>query len=61
MITKAKIAIDASGLKQRYIAEKLGIDAGLLSRYVTGEKPMPDTLAKRIANVLQVPVGQVRE
>ena len=60
MITKLKIAIDASGLKQKHIARKVGIDETLLSRFVQGDREAPDDVIKKIANVLKVPQCQLR-
>ena len=60
MITKLKIAISASGLKQSHIAQKIGIDYSLLSRYVTGERECPDDIIKKISKVLKVPRWQLK-
>jgi len=60
MITKLKIAIDASGLKQKHIAKKAGIEATVLSRYVTGDREMDAAALKAIANVLKVPQWSLR-
>ena len=60
-ITKLKIAIDASGLKQIFIAKKIGIDATLLSRYVRGDRELDDDTARKISKVLKVPQWQIRD
>ena len=54
MITRLKIEIIDSGLKQKHIAKKIGIDHTLLSKYVTGERELPPNIAKKIAKLLQV-------
>lgn len=61
MITRAKLAIDASGLKQVFIAKKLGLDYGLLSRYVSGERKMPENVAKMLSVFLKVPIENIYE
>ena len=60
MITKLKVAIDASGLKQKHIAKKAGIEPTLLSRYVTGDRELSDEAVRRIAKVLKVPQWHLR-
>ena len=53
-MTRLKIAIDASGLKQRWLAKEIGIDPSLLSRYVGGYRPTPPGVVKALAKVLKV-------
>lgn len=55
MRTQLKSVIDYSGLKQSYIARRLGISEGLVSKYVTGRRPMPKHIVKAFAVVLGVP------
>lgn len=59
MITKAKIAIDESGLKQIFIAKKLKMDNTELSRYVSGNRKMPYKIAKELSVFLKVPLENV--
>jgi hypothetical protein len=61
MITRAKIAIDQSGLKQIFIAKKLGLDNTLLSMYVTGSRKMPENVAKGLSRLLKVPIWNIVE
>jgi transcriptional regulator with XRE-family HTH domain len=61
VITRAKIAIDKSGLKQRHIAKQIGMDDSLMSHYVSGNRKLPIDVAKKIAKVLKVPVSTVIE
>lgn len=61
MITKAKIAIDASGLKQIHIAKQIGVEHTLLSMYLMGHRPMPMDVAKKLAIYLKVPIWNIVE
>jgi transcriptional regulator with XRE-family HTH domain len=60
MITKLKLAIDRSGLKQAHIAGKLGVHYSLLSKYTTGARPVPEKLEQRIADLLGINVRGLR-
>lgn len=60
MITKLKMAISASGLKQIHIAKKIKVDHTLLSKWVTGEREIPYEMVKKIANVLKVRQGDIK-
>ena len=52
MIKLGKL-IENKGLKKSYIAHKIGISPGLLSKYLSGErKPKLDT-AKKLADILE--------
>jgi transcriptional regulator with XRE-family HTH domain len=52
MVTRLKVAIIASGLKQTHIARKIGVDYYTLSHYVRGERECPPDVLKAIAIVL---------
>jgi len=54
MITKAKLEIDKSGLKQSYIANILDLDETLFSRYLNGHREIPQAILKRLAKILGV-------
>jgi transcriptional regulator with XRE-family HTH domain len=60
MITKLKLAISDSGLKQTFIARKIGIDPAVLSKYVTGTRETPVEVIKKISRVLKVPQWNLR-
>jgi transcriptional regulator with XRE-family HTH domain len=53
-MTNLKKIIDASGLKQKWIAKRIGIDAATLSRYVSGERVAPVDVIKTVAKLLRV-------
>jgi len=52
MITKLKIAIDKSGLKQAHIAKTLGWKYRTLGAYVRGEIRIPTDKAVELAKIL---------
>ena len=54
-----KNLIKKSGLKQRYIASKIGLTASTITNYVTGRrKPRIDT-AKKLAEILNCRVEDI--
>lgn len=61
MITKLKIQIDKSGLKQKWIAQRLNMDPSLMCKYVTGDRVMPDSDLSRIAEILNVKIEDIKE
>jgi len=51
--------IEDKGLKKSYIARKIGISPGLLSKYLSGErKPKLDT-AKKLADILECSIEDI--
>jgi transcriptional regulator with XRE-family HTH domain len=59
MITKLKIVVDKSGLKQRHLANLVGVDESILSRMIRGVIPMPKDVRKGLAKALRVPVADI--
>ena len=58
MIKLGKL-IEDKGLKKSYIARKVGISPGLLSKYLSGErKPKLDT-AKKLADILECSIEDI--
>ena len=58
MIKLGKL-IEDKGLKKSYIARKIGISPGLLSKYLSGErKPKLDT-AKKLADILECSIEDI--
>ena len=58
MIKLGKL-IEDKGLKKSYIARKIGISPGLLSKYLSGErKPKLDT-AKKLADILECSIEEI--
>ena len=58
MIKLEKI-IEDKGLKKSYVARKIGISPGLLSKYLSGErKPKLDT-AKKLADILECSIEDI--
>ena len=58
MIKLGKL-IEDKGLKKSYIAHKIGISPGLLSKYLSGErKPKLDT-AKKLADILECSIEDI--
>ncbi|MCP4492358.1 MAG: helix-turn-helix domain-containing protein [Gammaproteobacteria bacterium] len=53
-MTKLKKIIEASGYRQNWVARRIGIDASLLSRYVSGERVAPAAIVRRLAKLLRV-------
>jgi len=53
-MTRMKLAIEKSGLKQLHIAQKIGIDSTMLSHYVRGERPAPPEVLRAIAKLLKI-------
>jgi transcriptional regulator with XRE-family HTH domain len=54
MITNLKIVIDRSGYKQKHLANAIGVDYTLFSKYVAGDRPLPNDAAKKLAKILKV-------
>jgi ribosome-binding protein aMBF1 (putative translation factor) len=52
MITRLKVAIDKSGLKQNWIADRLDIDETMLSHYVRGERVPPKSILRALSILL---------
>lgn len=50
---KLKLALMEVGMSQCDLAEELGIDDTLLSKYIRGRRPIPHSVAQRISEVLQ--------
>lgn len=40
------------GIKKKWLAKKIGISNVLLSYYLTGSRPMPDKIKKKILEIL---------
>jgi transcriptional regulator with XRE-family HTH domain len=59
-MTKLKKLILQSGIKQKHIAKLIRIDYSLLSRYVTGDREIPDATAWKLARVLGVEVSKIK-
>ena len=55
-----KKQIIASGLKQKYIADRLGICQTVLSRYVTGDRKLPAELARPLAKLLGCKASELK-
>ncbi len=53
MLAEVKAEIGRKGLKQREVARKLGITDDLLSKYIRGVRPMPNTIQVKITQILQ--------
>lgn len=60
MLTKLKMEIEKSGLKQSHIAHVLSIDSTLLSHFVRGERTPTEDVLKRISKLLKVAVDSLR-
>ena len=48
-----KQKIKEKGLKQNWIANKLGLSDGLFSFYLSGDRTMPDEIKKKLIEVLK--------
>jgi transcriptional regulator with XRE-family HTH domain len=48
--------LDERGIRQQWLADKLGVDKSLLSKYRTGKRPMPVAHVARSAELLNLPV-----
>ncbi len=58
-MTKLDKLIEEKGLKKSYIAHKIGISPGLLSKYISGErKPKLDT-AKKLSEILECSIEDI--
>jgi len=53
MYFELKRAILESGLKQIFIARKLGLDPALLSKKLNGYRPITQTEKKQLAEILK--------
>jgi len=56
-----KVAIVASGLSQKVVAQRAGIDIWRLSRIVHGDVTTRPVERRRLARILQTPVEQLFE
>jgi len=48
-----KEKIKEKGLKQNWIANKLGLSDGLFSFYLSGDRTMPEEVKKKLIEVLK--------
>lgn len=53
--TKLKPIIHAQGLRQNWLASKLGISEAMLSRMITGSRNVPEPIANQLVTILRVP------
>lgn len=60
-MTKLKRAVLNSGMKQKWIAEQIGICEWLLSRYVTGERKLPVHRRRQLAKLLGVAQKEIAQ
>lgn len=44
--------IKEKGLKKKWIAEKIGISKVLFSFYITGSRPMPEHIERKLKEIL---------
>lgn len=51
-MTKVKILIDNTGLKQKFIADKIGYHQIYLSEFVNGWQPIKPEIGKKLAKFL---------
>lgn len=51
--------IRAKGLKQNWIANQIGIPAPRFSLMMTGQKPVPDDVARKLATTLGLSRRQI--
>jgi len=53
-MTKLKKILTDRGIKQVWLADQLGVDPSVISRYVSGQWNMPDDHIKALAKTLHV-------
>ena len=58
---KLKKALIDSGLKQSWVAHKVGIDGAVLTKYITGERIAPKDKQEMIAKFLDCEVNDIFE
>ena len=46
------IKIDESGVKQAFLAEKIGISRSRLNNYLVGIRPMPESIEKLLRELI---------
>ena len=56
---KLKIAAIEAGVTGTEIADKLGLAASTISRWLTGETPVPSRYVRRLAQMLKIAPEQV--
>ena len=61
MYFELKKAILESGLKQGFIARKVGIEQTIFSKKINGHIPMTKPEKSRVAQVLRLPIKQLFE
>jgi plasmid maintenance system antidote protein VapI len=59
-MTKLKKLILQRGLKQNFIADKIGLECSVVSRFVTGKREISDEWASKIARVLGVEISKIK-
>ena len=52
-------AVKQSGLKQGFIADKIGVTQGYLSTQITGKKPLTLSMAVKLAKFLGVSTKKI--
>ena len=59
MATRLRMAREAKGIQQWVLAEQLGISAGFLSQIELGRRTPTAALAKKISEILDLPVEDI--
>jgi len=58
-LTKLNKIILEKGLKKAFIAHKIGISPGLLSKYISGERKPKLNTAKKLADLLECSMEEI--
>lgn len=58
-MTKLNKLIEDKGFKKSYIAHKIGISPGLLSKYISGERKPKLNTAKKLSEILECSIEDI--
>ena len=54
-------AIDAQGLRQDWLAERLGVSPSMLTHLLAGRRRLTEDMAEKLARELRLPIAFVRQ
>ena len=61
METKLKLLLDEKGIKQKWLATKLGVSNATICNFVTGRRDLPKSKAIAIASILNVELNELQD
>ena len=60
MISKLRLMIDKSGYKQKHFAALIGVDDSIMSKMISGDRPLTSKAIKILAKALKVKESEIK-